>query len=153
MAKERDTEAERIAALERELSSLRKVVARVDPETILKTVPDLLTVYNPALPGKVLALAAVGQFTSEIRSELGISPHYWQQWATEHPQFAAAKARGLDLAKAHWHKIARKAIEDKDWKLPYSNLMRMISELSAEDEAENRGDASRLVIYEPGKAA
>lgn len=150
---ERDADAERVAALERECNALRRIVARVDPDAVLTKVAKPLAAYEPGLPGRVLALASVGLFAAEIRAELGISPQQWGEWGAAHPEFGMAKVRGLDLAKAHWHKIARQAVELKDWKLPFGNLMRMMADLSSEDDAATRGDASRLVIYEPGKAA
>lgn len=147
---ERDAEAETIAALTQELAAAQRILARVDPQAVLARVAEPLGAYQDDLPGRVLALAAVGLFSAEIRAELGISSQQWGEWGAMHPEFAAAKMRALDLAQAHWHAICRRAIEAKDWKLPYANLLRMIADLSSEDAAQTRGDASRLVVYEPG---
>lgn len=148
---------ERVATLEaenkslrEEVDKLRKIVARVDHEKTLQSIPDIRTEFSDDIPGRIIALSSVGLFNHEIRAELGINRELWKEWQKQISAFASATSRARDLSLAYWHKIAREAVQSKDWKMPLSNLMRMIEDLKEDDAEEARGDASKLVHYSPG---
>ena len=156
MAKDRDggaggeAGADEVRALRAEVDRLRKILARVDHEEILKRIPKAREAFADDIPGRVIALASVGIFSHEMRAELGISRELWKDWSVQIPAFASAVARARDLSLAYWHRIAREAVASKDWKMPLGNLIRMVDELHQDDAEDARGDASRLVIYAPG---
>lgn len=148
-AGEADKLREQLALAQRELDELRKVVARVDHQIILNKLPAAAAAYHPDIAERVIALASVGFFASELRAELGISEEQWKDWGAQIPAFRVATSRARDLAKAYWHRIARRAVEARDWKLNIVQLLRMADDMAADSADDARGDASRLVSYAP----
>lgn len=136
-----------IAALNRELADLRRIVARVEPETIAKSVTPTVASYSPALCESVIALGRTGKFASEIRAELGITGSRWREWSTAHEAFRMSIERARDLAKAFWHESLRTGLINQSWKVPYAATLQMIDRLAhdPESEAAEAGDAASLV--------
>ena len=137
-----------VRTLRQTLGEYEKSLARSDPAAVLKRLPETIDDYGDDLPDRVLALAAIGMFTREIRAELGITEQNWASWRTAHPRFFAATQRARDLAGAYWYGMARRSLEWKDWKLPYNQLIVMIKAMQEDDSASDRGDASQLVIVD-----
>lgn len=145
--------------LQYELKELRqrcadyeKIIARVDPDTVMQRLPEPIDEYQEDLPERVLALAVLGMFAREIRAELGITAKQWAAWRTAHNRFYAATSRAKDIAAAYWVRLSREALEDKDWKFPHSQMTSAIKAMKDDDESEvERGDASELVIFDGNK--
>lgn len=144
---ELDQACEERDSLRRRVNELERLLARLEPESVLTKLPEPLQEYTPELPQKVLALAVVGLATSELRAELGMSLQQQVDWQAEHPQFAAAINRAKDLAHAYWQRLSRQSLEGKDWKFPYAQTQRFVETMLQDEDGESvaRGDASELI--------
>lgn len=147
-----------IATIEAELSdvkkerdALKRIVASIDHKAVIKNLAKPRDDYSDEIPEQIIAMASVGMFGPEIRANLGISAEQWKDWGARIQAFQASASRARDLSQAYWHRIGREAVESKDWKMPFGNLMRMINEMSEDVIDDARGDASKLVIYSPSE--
>ena len=146
---EAETLREERDVLRRRVDELERLVARVEPEAIIAKLPEPLEKFSNNVPAKILALSVTGLATSELRAELGMSREQQTKWSAEHATFAAALLRGKDLARAYWQRLSRQALENKDWKSPYSQAQRFVETmLSEEDEPRDLGDASTLICMD-----
>lgn len=139
-------------ALRSRVDALERIVARVEPDAVLSKLPAPVENYSDDIPGRMLALAAVGLATAELRAELGITVEQQREWNQKYPEFAIALQRSRDLARAYWQRLSRQALEAKDWKFPFSQTTRFVETMLREEESEiDRGDASQLVHFNAQK--
>ena len=139
---------EQLDMLKQQMDILERSVARADPSLLVRTHATKRDEYGDDLPDRVLALAHTGMHVTEIAVELGLTEEKWRKWAKEHPAFRDAARRAPGMACARYTRMARFAMEQKDYKFPMAMVKKFQDALmdgwGGEDSRGNAADLVRI---------